>query len=242
MNVVPDIGLCITPACARRRRGAREARHGLRVCGRCADEMRDALVEIPDRWGDLDRPELIVPPVREQAARAPRGQAPGTPLNLTWSALVDARTRWVEPGDLIHPADALGGYRHRVLDTAAGRAVPYLVDGADLFHRGRGRGSGSVADICRAIAAHAELALRQEWAGHLCWAVRLVRDQLRALTGGPRPARPIGWCPELFDDGSWCGYPLWYPVAGDLECGGCGGVWPRRDWLRLADQQGVRTR
>ncbi|NUT53696.1 MAG: hypothetical protein HOV94_41365 [Saccharothrix sp.] len=234
-----DVPLCITPACARRRRGARAARHGLRVCGYCDDELRDALVEIPDRWTDV-APTGLEPQVREQATRRPQGQAPGAPIDLVWSALVDVRTRWTEQGDPVHPVDALWGYRERVLDLAAGRDVDVPAEPHHAFvYSG---GYGSVSRVCRDIAAHTTLVLRQDWAGHLHWTVRLVRDQLRVLTGGPRPARPVGYCPEVFDDGWVCGYPLWYPVAGDLECGGCGGVWPRRDWLRLADQMGVGPR
>lgn len=224
-----DIELCITPACARRRNGAHAALHGLRVCSWCADEFRTALTEIPDRWRDVDDPDLMFPR-KGEAIRRSQGQPPGTPLNLTWFALRDPRTRWLEPGDLIHPADALGGYRDLVLDALAGRAVQ-VHDGAEPFYRS----GGWPQDICRAIAAHDELALRQEWAGLLCWAVRLVRDQLRALTGHHR-RWPVGYCPEIYLDGGWCGYPLWYPPTGDLECGSCGQVWPRRKWMELADR------
>lgn len=228
-----DVVECITPACARRRRGARRAVHGLRVCAYCCDEFRDALTEIPDRWLDLDDPVLIFPQKGEAVRRSP-GQAPGAPINLTWSALQDPRTVWIEPGDLIHPVDALGGYRTLLLDALAGRAVT-VTDGRRPFYRS----GGTVSDVCRAIAAHDNFAMRQDWAGYLCWAVRLVRDQLRSLTGAPR-TRPVGYCPEAFGDGTWCGYPLWYPDTGDLECGGCGGVWPRRQWLRLADEMEAR--
>ncbi|WP_199444471.1 hypothetical protein [Umezawaea beigongshangensis] len=232
---------CITPACARRRHGARLALSGSRVCGWCREELRNALTEVPDLWDDLDDPELLFGRKGEPIRRPP-GIAAGAPLDLTYLALRDPRSVWVEPGDLIHPLDALGGYRVLLLDALAGRASPPVVDGRRVFYR-RG-GGGSVAVVCRAIAAHDDLALRQQWAGWLCWAVRLVRDELRSLTGAER-TWPVGHCPEVYEVGDadlLCDYPLWYPMVGDLECGGCGAVWPRRKWLALAEQMEVRSR
>lgn len=230
-----DPDACITPACGRRYHGANPVRHGLRVCGHCADEMLDALTEIPDRWQDVDDPEMIHPQKGDPGRRSKGGPA-GAPVNLTYFALFDERTMWVEPGDLVHPVDALGGYRDRVLDALAGRTVE--IGSAEELLR-RHHAGGSVSSVCRAIAQHGNLALRQDWAGFLCWAVRLVRDEVRSITGAARPARPIGFCPQLLDRW-WCGYPLWLPPpGGTIECGGCGHTWTKRDWLHLGDRMGL---
>lgn len=81
---------CVTPACARRARGARRTVHGLRVCAWCADTFYDALTKIPDRWRDI-KLLGVVPRVGPRGRRAPDA-VPTVPMNLAWVTLHDPRT------------------------------------------------------------------------------------------------------------------------------------------------------
>lgn len=73
----------------------------------------------------------------------------------------------------------------------------------------------------------------QTWIDDVAGDLRELHAQCRRLAGD-QPPKPIGRCPSLLDDGE-CRTPLYTPVRGeDIYCAGCGRIWPKAEWLRLA--------
>ena len=205
---------CITPACQQRRPGPRRVLDGYRVCRAHADQLRDDLTGIPDRWAVLDAPDAILRPTGDGGRRAP-GFAAAAPANLTIIVLHDPRTVSLGRGDLHNPTVVLASWVDLVLTAATGHTEPVDVGGA-----------------CTLLLRWADFVLRQDWCGDLIDEVHEIHTQLGTLTGVRRP-RPIGHCRTLLDDRT-CGHPLWLPTHGDtVECRGCGREWPRREWQML---------
>jgi hypothetical protein len=195
---MPD--LCTTPLC-QSRPAPRRAADGLRVCTPEVDAFRDHLVEIPDLWAPFCEPEALMPARSADGGRAAPGIAQSAPLNLTVVAMHDVRTSWAEPGDLINPQRALAEIVVRALQDSTGTHSPIS--------------SYGVWNSCR-ILRQPRLtwwALAQDWAGLMCWTVKLVHDQLAAMTPGARGARSVG----THD----CGGRLQPTLSGAL-CGRCG--------------------
>jgi hypothetical protein len=196
----PLIPTCTTPTCAARTTPPYAA-DGCTVCARCIDRLREHCLEIPALWEPWTRMSALLP-ARSAGPRAP-GIALSAPVNLTTLAMLDPRTSWEEQGDLLNPAIALGEVTARVLRDGAGRVVDPTRIGVGYSCGVLGRGH-----------LH-RWALAQEWAGLMCWTVRLVRDQLGALAQEQRP-RPVGVC-------EGCGGWLWVSgvsvVCRNRECG-----------------------
>lgn len=186
-----DFVACLTPTCAARPNPPAAA-DGAQVCPRCVDRLRTDCSEIPDLWAPWTTTGALLPVKGAAGVRAP-GIALSAPGNLTAIVMRDPRTSWSERGDLLNPQRALAEVTVRVFADGAGRAV----DAAWV----------SVAESC-AVLGGGKLhrwALAQEWAGLMCWTVRLVRDQLGGLAHEHRP-RPVGVC-------EGCGGPLWVSGA-----------------------------
>jgi hypothetical protein len=156
------------------------------------DRLRTDCSEIPDLWEPWTYTSALLPTKGAAGPRAP-GIALSAPGNLTAIVMRDPRTSWSERGDLLNPQRALAEITVRVLADGAGRTV--------------GASGVSVAESC-AVLGRGKLhrwALAQEWAGLMCWTVRLVRDQLGGLAHEHRP-RPVGVC-------GGCGGPVWVSGA-----------------------------
>lgn len=182
---------CTTPPCAARPNPPLAA-EGAQVCPRCVDRLCTDCSEIPDLWEPWTFTSALLPVKGDAGPRAP-GIALSAPGNLTAIAMRDPRTSWSERGDLLNPQRALAEVTVRVLADGAGRTV--------------GAAWVSVAESC-AVLGRGKLhrwALAQEWAGLMCWTVRLVRDQLGMLAGEQRP-RPVGVCGK-------CSGPMWVSGA-----------------------------
>jgi len=191
--------LCTHPDCAPRPT-PRPAADGTRVCQPHTDQFLGHCTLIPDLWAPfLDDDALI--PVKSGGGRAAPGIALSAPINLTVFAMLDPRTSWAEPGDLLNPPRALGEIAAQALLDATGQL--------------RSIGGFSVAESCQ-ILGRSQLtrwALAQEWAGRMCWTVGLVYQLLAGLSGEHRP-RAVGDCPD-------CPGRL-RPIPTGARCGACG--------------------
>jgi len=182
-----DQNTCLAPTCAARPTPPLAA-DGALVCQRCIERLRTDCSEIPDLWAPWTYTSALLPAKGASGPRAP-GIALSAPGNLTAIVMRDPRTSWSERGDLLNPQRALAEVAARVLADGAGRVVDQV--------------RISVLESCATIGrGHLHRwAIAQDWAGLMCWTVRLVRDQLGALAHEHRP-RPVGVC-----DG--CGGPVW---------------------------------
>lgn len=191
--------LCTTPAC-QQRPTPRWAAEGLRVCQPDADTFRDHCTEIPRLWEQFLGDDALLPVKGGSGGRAAPGISLSAPVNLTVLAMRDVRTSWAEPGDLLNPQRALSEIVVRALQDSTGTHQP-----ADQY---------GVGGCCQ-ILGNSKLTrwvLAQDWAGLMCWTVKLVRDQLAGLAGEPRQ-RPVG--------SHGCGGRLW-PTPSGARCAGCG--------------------
>ncbi|GAA3878096.1 hypothetical protein GCM10022243_48480 [Saccharothrix violaceirubra] len=189
---------CSTPTCASRDTPPWAA-EGATVCARCVTRLREDCTAIPTLWRPWTATAALYPTRAASGRRAP-GVAPAAPANLVALVMTDVRTSWDEPGDLLNPQRALAEVSARILRDGAGQA--------------RALGSLSVAESCAVIGVGPLhwWALAQEWAGAMCWTVRLVRHQLGGLAHEVRP-RPVGTC-------EGCQGPLW--VSGmSVVCRAC---------------------
>lgn len=192
---------CTTPTCAARNTPPYVA-DGCMVCPRCVDRLRTDCSEIPDLWEPWTHQSALLARASTSDPRAP-GIALSAPGNLTAIALMDPRTSWEERGDLLNPQRALGEVAALVFSDAMGEQRDLRLI--------------SVAESCRVLGTGQlhRWALAQDWAGRMCWTVRLVREQLGALAHEQRP-RPVGVC-------EGCGGALWVSgasvVCRDRACG-----------------------
>ncbi len=186
---------------------------GHTVCQIDADRFRQHCVDIPDLWAPFTTLGALLPRRGETGRTAP-GAHSTAPIDLTVAAMHDPRTSWAEPGDLLNPALALGQVVVRVMAEGTGKTVTAA--------------EYTVADSCRILGASrlTRWALAQDWAGLMCWTVKLVRDQLAMLGGEHRP-RPVGACINPECDG-W----VW-PTATGARCGRCGVSFQGMDLVRL---------
>jgi hypothetical protein len=230
----------------------RPADPGYKTCTACYDACRATLLDVRDRYQQLDSTPGA------SGADGGRG-APGfgsrPPATLHVIAMRDWRSK---PCEVSHDAVAY------VYDPATGEAIDkrevwYGADGrphseqerpvrsvpgtlASLAHLVaeerdiRPPATRDVAELVRWLDGQMDWITRQELVADFYRDLRDLQAQLRPVTGDRR-AR-IGTCPNTVDGESEhpreCGAPLHAPTRGDsISCGSCGRVWHRPEWEHL---------
>lgn len=220
MNTDPLLCLiCSTPT------KPRQATAGV-ICGTDKDRLVVAIDEVRDWYMLIDTDDARFPGAigAEQSGRRSPGFGSRSPANDTVLSLTDLRSRWdIDTGrtdGLIPPLEVIGGWAANLRDELGAQ------------HTDRPQMSVDAAYLVR----HVGHIVRQRWVVQMWLEVKATRDQLRAITGQPRP-RCIGLCPNLVQDGEShqeCRARLYAPTSGDtISCRSCGRDWPRREWAFL---------
>ncbi len=199
----------------------RRATPGYRTCNRCVDHLREALVEIPERYATIGSGESLLPVIAPGGRRGP-GFGSRSPARDSVIALTDHRSNGAYGG--VHSPLAVLESWARAVREDTGQAQP--------------KSRATVFGEARFLVKWLDWITRQYWVDDLWTEVKEVRDQLRATTDYQKSV-PVGRCTNLLDTGD-CGTPLYAPLHGDtIRCRSCHREWSRREWLHLGQTMGV---
>lgn len=223
-------GACITCAPPFDARSWRMAYSGHFTCETCEDTLTSTLVEIADRYEQLDS----TPGAGGlDGGRGAPGFESRSPANEHVIVIRDARSSqvakvWLGGDGRIHreserpPLSVYSTLLSEVYDVAErrGMSLPNPID--------------QVRNLTAWLDRHVSWLTAQDTALAFYEAITSLSSQLRPLTGDPHP-KNIGKCPKVVE-GKRCSATLYAPTRGDtIRCWECKYEWPYSEWLRLAD-------
>jgi hypothetical protein len=212
---------CIVPRCNRGDARPAEIPADRYACTKCVTALRHTLRGI-EVYAHLLT--IMTLPMQGRGERRSPGFGSRSPARDDVIVALDYRSRTGGdgPDDEVQPTRSILGSLHQLAswvrgeqDVTAPREITVTTEIGYLL--------GGV-----------EYAARQGWVDEFATDLRELHAQCRRLAGD-QPARPIGRCPTLLDDGGECGTPLYMPTTGDsVTCRGCDREWRRPEWERLA--------
>jgi hypothetical protein len=214
------------------------AERGFFACEQCGDEMANNLEEIGQRYYLLSPMQGGMGLDGGRMAPGFESKAPGSDhiIVMRDHRSSDVAKVWVGGDGKIHreqdrpPLSVFGVLLTEAFDTAERRGLTQTT----MFE--------SVAQLTVFLARHLGWWSRQEDVGDFAERLRTLVNQLRPVTGAPRP-KPFAQCPNVIELGDGetrvCGGPVYPPetlAMPVMECGGCGESWDRGNWEQLGQQ------
>jgi hypothetical protein len=211
---------CIVPRCNRGDSRPRETADDRYACGNCVTALRHTLRGIEVYAALLT---IMTLPLQGRGERRSPGFGSRSPARDDVIVALDYRSRTAGdgPDDETTPTRSILGTLHQL--------ASWVRDEQDITAPREITVTTEIGYLLGGV----EYAAHQNWVDEFATDLRELHAQCRRLAGD-QPPRPIGRCPTLVGDAE-CGTPLYTPVRGeDIHCAGCGRVWPKAEWLRLA--------